>query len=90
MQPGEAFWPECFIIGEVYFTLSHIGRPSVTGYFIMSYAKFDPLAKVTIARFPHYKRTVLSSAVRKESMGYFAPCEYPVPLQPRTQWFQAS
>lgn len=60
----------------------------MTGYFIMSCAKFDPLAKVTVARFLHYKGTVFSSAVGRESVGYFAPCKYPVPLQPCAQCFQ--
>jgi len=41
----------------------------MTGYPIISYAKFDPLAKVAIVRSLIYKGTVLSSAIRKEFMG---------------------
>lgn len=43
----------------------------MTGYPIMSYVKFDPLAKVAIARSLIYKGTILSSAFRKELMGQY-------------------
>lgn len=43
----------------------------MTGYPIMSYAKFDPLAEVAIARSLLFKGTILSSAIRKEFMGQY-------------------
>lgn len=41
----------------------------MTGYSLMSYDKFDPLAKVAIATSLIYKGTILSFAIRKEFMG---------------------
>lgn len=54
-------------MGEVYFSLSHVGRYVMTGYLIINTAKFDPLAKVVAARSLHFKGIISSFPIRKES-----------------------